>query len=1324
MCMRSRLKLNGADILTCYYAKCAESTLASAGGEEFLGALGSFQRRAFCLIGDADIILVQYLDDALKGAAAVATAAAAAANAAAIHAMANTNAMGMAPVKMEDSALHKPAASVHPMLAPAGRSIDLTSYLALFPSLGNLDSPAPSLPAVKRSPASSSAATAAQFHQPSINQSLQLHRAAQSGPGSVSSMEMGDSLPRVDWFSGDLQQQSRRLPLVPPHSSLSSLLLPSASSAAPASSRALSHSTTTPFHQAHNPYSPRTDSVSLSVSHRGNFADAHTAAASPLRQLLTPTTAAAHFQSPSTAPFHLQQQLQPQQLSNGNVPSSLTVLEFAPSFDSIDGGSKMLLCLAPPLSGSGAASVPSPSRLFLHVLCTTPQGVQLSSGCAVADRVGSGDSFVYRARIPPVSHAGRNYHIYLSDAEQPAQCTVTSQLLPFEFRERVLAADSVTATNTSAPPPLLRPRSRSHILPLPGAGVASSIPPMQAAAGGQRRLQLPAAAAAVVSPPSASSSVGAAANSSPNEERDLIVALFRRLQEMDRAVAAQQQMRHSHSSPLGFQLVEHNGSGGGGGGALSPTPLMSLLMPPSQSSSHAMLSPTSQLPFHLQPNAPFHTSLGGRAANPISPSPSSSSSHFSSSLGGPTPAAPALACALTLADVEACLLDDATGGEDLVESLLLVALRKIMEADASMAASNSAGSPTAETHSGRPAPTCSPLLISCASQRDSEGRQLVHYVSALGYTSLLAVVLSQLQANVNSQDARGRTPLHYAALSDAEGDAGASAPAALMVSALLSFGADDRLVDCGGSTALALADQNGCAHVVQVFLEVQNAESMGDEEEREREATSRRPGAGAGGRSAAVTSASAASAASAADTALQGPQEPDSASGDDEGEEGEEGGFEDDGDGDEDEAMNPGQAGAASGTDAMGAFSAAAAAASSASSSSSAAAASSSSAATASAASSSSAPGFPLDRAFSSLTLSELGISATALAAFNVPDGPDLFSTDPEAFSSVVRKIQRQIRWWLFRRHMAANKLQSVARGMLARRSIKRLRESAVTIQTKFRTRKVRKEFVQLKKATKVIQDRFRGRDTAAAGGAPSGGVGGGSRHHHHHLRSASQGGDMGDRIPPLLRPLSAGGDGLGLSGTGGGDTSGGGSGRGVHDGVSSSHAPASGSASESDSMAPRLRVRGGGRRDVQEASPLGDPSLSTSSSSSLFQTSPAASSSYPLLLSHSHGSLRSSLSGHLSPDPMLSMSGSHSLHAHHDPSLGSASSPRFALGPSILGGGGDSDFPSAIDDALLRDDFDVGAGVSVASRLAVSPQLDASMHASSSAFGMGVEEA
>ena len=105
-----------------------------------------------------------------------------------------------------------------------------------------------------------------------------------------------------------------------------------------------------------------------------------------------------------------------------------------------------------------------------------------------------------------------------------------------------------------------------------------------------------------------------------------------------------------------------------------------------------------------------------------------------------------------------------------------------------------------------------------------------------------------------------------------------------------------------------------------------------------------------------------------------------------------------------------------------------------------------------------------LDLAFSTLTLSDMGINTSALHSSLI------HPTSPTQFHSLVRDSQRQLRWYLLRRHHAAMKLQAAARGMLVRRSMKRMRDSAVVIQRVVRRRRERR----------------------AGGGSADGGVGGG----------------------------------------------------------------------------------------------------------------------------------------------------------------------------------------------------------------------------------------
>jgi ankyrin repeat protein len=603
-----------------------------------------------------------------------------------------------------------------------------------------------------------------------------------------------------------------------------------------------------------------------------------------------------------------------------------------------------------------------------------------------------------------------------------------------------------------------------------------------------------------------------------------------------------------------------------------------------------------------------------------------------------------VSAALSLADVEAAILDSA--GEDLIESLLMASLHNIAELDAATAtAAVAAGAPMAQgkgylsppSNNGgavsssmfaaalskrgsgsalhaaamrSATPSVSPSLLELASARDSAGRQLVHFVAGLGYTSLLSVLLSQLSADVNSQDHSHRTPLHYAVLASDEFEGGggaqmsaAGSPAALMVSALLSFGADDRLMDRAGRTALALADLHGRRHIVQVFLEVQNAESLefdtvahasssssqphhqqqqqqqrgGDPAQRHHAhpasiETGSTSDNGNRDRSIALTAP--------ATTASQRPGAHEflSVSSDTEEEEG--GGVDEDGSDDNDDDDDDEQMYAAAAASAFAAPSSSNGtsvhAVSGSNISAGATATMSSNGTNASpSAPSSSSSSFPLDRAFSSLTLHDMGISQATLASFDAPLGAaDLFSSSTPAFARVVRKVQRQIRWWLFRRHVAAQKLQSVARGMLARRGLKRLRESAQVIQSAFKARKVRRDFVQLRRATKFIQDKFR---HARGGGGVSpmsasavGGGGGGGNASAGSTGPSTTPASANMMRPHLLRPISLS-IGPGITSGGGGAESGGGGGesssiRGASATPAAAAAGGGGSASESES--------------------------------------------------------------------------------------------------------------------------------------------------------------
>jgi hypothetical protein len=108
------------------------------------------------------------------------------------------------------------------------------------------------------------------------------------------------------------------------------------------------------------------------------------------------------------------------------------------------------------------------------------------------------------------------------------------------------------------------------------------------------------------------------------------------------------------------------------------------------------------------------------------------------------------------------------------------------------------------------------------------------------------------------------------------------------------------------------------------------------------------------------------------------------------------------------------------------------------------------------------------------------------------------------AFERHVSAVQRQIRWWLVRRHRAAQKLQAAMRGMLIRRNLKRMRDSATLIQSLVRRHQAQREYRTLRNATLTIQSnfrerhakRFRGADAAEPAGpaaAPGPGEGAGA---------------------------------------------------------------------------------------------------------------------------------------------------------------------------------------------------------------------------------------
>jgi hypothetical protein len=354
----------------------------------------------------------------------------------------------------------------------------------------------------------------------------------------------------------------------------------------------------------------------------------------------------------------------------------------------------------------------------------------------------------------------------------------------------------------------------------------------------------------------------------------------------------------------------------------------------------------------------------------------------------------------TLSDVRDCVMGDgAAVGGDLLEALLLVTLER----------AQSRGLLTSDV----------------VSRRDVYGRQLLHYISGLGYTHLMLFLRHCPGADVNCRDDRGRTPLHNAALA---GDGH-------MVSALLSEGADEKLVDTNGFSALALADSgesatlstNGTSNrdgqaVVDVFLDLQNAET---------------PPIDRGGDSKTIKKHD-----EKESSRTSGGRRNDSSAGrlDDRSE-------------------------------------------------------------------------ISLGRAFSSMTLRDMGIETSEI------DQPDVSDA---VFATNVRRIQRKIRWWLYKRQAAAKRLQAMARGMLVRKSMKRMRESALLIQSWARQRRARRDYQRLKQATLTIQTNWRSKHARSAStGAISGvtsssssttlssssssssamvhGVNNHHHHHHHH---------------------------------------------------------------------------------------------------------------------------------------------------------------------------------------------------------------------------------
>jgi hypothetical protein len=120
---------------------------------------------------------------------------------------------------------------------------------------------------------------------------------------------------------------------------------------------------------------------------------------------------------------------------------------------------------------------------------------------------------------------------------------------------------------------------------------------------------------------------------------------------------------------------------------------------------------------------------------------------------------------LTFRDVERCAVRGE--GDDLLESLVLEALRRAW-----------------------------PVPVGLIERSGREGRSLLHHVAELGFTHVLALLMeAATPPRINCADDSGLTPLHIAARA---GDG-------LMISALLSYGADDTVADKNGRTASDMA---------------------------------------------------------------------------------------------------------------------------------------------------------------------------------------------------------------------------------------------------------------------------------------------------------------------------------------------------------------------------------------------------------------------------------------------------------------------------------------------------------------------------------------
>ena len=92
-------------------------------------------------------------------------------------------------------------------------------------------------------------------------------------------------------------------------------------------------------------------------------------------------------------------------------------------------------------------------------------------------------------------------------------------------------------------------------------------------------------------------------------------------------------------------------------------------------------------------------------------------------------------------------------------------------------------------------------------------------------------------------------------------------------------------------------------------------------------------------------------------------------------------------------------------------------------------------------------------------------------------DNPTLTEDD---FADSVEKIQIQLKAWLYKRQIAAKKIQQATREWLARRNTKKLNDSAILIQSMFRTKLTQKKFQLLRQSTIKLQKKFRKRHSIA----------------------------------------------------------------------------------------------------------------------------------------------------------------------------------------------------------------------------------------------------